>query len=82
MAIFRQGVKIGGFDVRIGLPRDRGFDPVEAQKRVDQSRASINRNTEVNKFRSFISEGSGLTRTNRYMVTINFPNKLLSQSNV
>lgn len=81
MAIFRKGIKIGGFDVRIGLPRDRGFDPVEAQKRVNQSRSSLNRNTEVNKFRSFISEGSGLARTNRYMVTINFPNKLISQAN-
>ena len=82
MAIIRQGIKIGGFDVRIGLPRDPGFDPVQAQKRVDQSRLSINRNTEVNKFRSFISEGNGLARTNRYMVVINFPNKLITQQNL
>ena len=30
MAIIRKGIKIGTFDIRFGLPRDRGFDPEEA----------------------------------------------------
>ena len=34
MAIFRQRLPIPGpFDIRIGLPRDKGFDPRKARKR-------------------------------------------------
>ena len=29
MAIFRKGIKIGGYDVRIGLPRDRSYDRID-----------------------------------------------------
>ena len=32
MAIIRKVIKIGTFDIRLGLPRDRGFDPAEAAK--------------------------------------------------
>ena len=37
MAIFRQRLPIPGpFDIRIGLPRDKGFDPRNARKRLEQ----------------------------------------------
>ena len=51
MAIARVGKRFGVFDIRIGLPRDKGFDPVEASKRINQR---ANPQTTVNKFRALI----------------------------
>ena len=42
MAIIRKGIKIGTFDIRLGLPRDRGFDPAEAAKRKDKVDQVVN----------------------------------------
>ena len=36
MAILRGGKRIGGIDVRIGIPRDRSLDNVQADKRLKQ----------------------------------------------
>lgn len=37
MAIIRQRLPLPGpFDIRIGLPRDKGFDPVATKKRIEQ----------------------------------------------
>jgi hypothetical protein len=33
MAILRAGKRIGGFDVRLGIPRDRSLDNVENDPR-------------------------------------------------
>ena len=38
MAILRAGKRIGGFDVRLGIPRDRSLDDVENDPRFRQSR--------------------------------------------
>ena len=79
MAIIRKGIKIGTFDIRLGLPRDRGFDPAEAAKRIKQSRPS-GRST-ISKFRSMVSSGEGLARSNKFIVVVNFPGGLLEDSN-
>ena len=80
MAIIRGGKRIGGiFDIRIGLPRDKGFDPVEASKRIEQSR--VQSNTTINKVRSLVSSGEGLARPNKFIAVINFPSQLTSQTN-
>ena len=78
MAIFRGGVKIGTFDIRVGLPRDRGFDPVEASKRIQTSRPSGA--STLSKFRSMVSSGEGLARSNQFIVVINFPSGLLQDT--
>tara|TARA_Y100000004_G_scaffold195925_1_gene264343 strand:- start:750 stop:1772 length:1023 start_codon:yes stop_codon:yes gene_type:complete len=78
MAIFRGGVKIGTFDIRVGLPRDRGFDPVEASKRIKTSRPSGA--STLSKFRSMVSSGEGLARSNKFIVVINFPSGVLQDS--
>ena len=70
MAIARVGKRFGVFDIRIGLPRDKGFDPVEASKRINQR---ANPQTTVNKFRALISSGEGLARSNKFIAVINFP---------
>ena len=36
MAILRGGKRIGGFDVRIGIPRDRSLDNVQGDVRLKQ----------------------------------------------
>ena len=42
MAIFRQRLPIPGpFDIRIGLPRDKGFDPNKARKRLEQKANAV-----------------------------------------
>ena len=33
MAILRGGKRIGGYDIRIGLPRDRSLDDVQSDPR-------------------------------------------------
>ena len=70
MAIARVGKRFGVFDIRIGLPRDKGFDPVEASKRINQR---ANPQTTVNKFRALVSSGEGLARSNKFIAVINFP---------
>ena len=51
MAIFRQRLPIPGpFDIRIGLPRDKGFDPRKARKRLAQKAAP---KTTINRFTKF-----------------------------
>ena len=36
MAILRGGKRIGGYDVRIGIPRDRSLDDVAGDKRLQR----------------------------------------------
>ena len=36
MAILRGGKRIGGYDIRIGLPRDRSLDNVNQDPRLDK----------------------------------------------
>ena len=74
MAIFRQKLPIPGpFDIRIGLPRDKGFDPRKARKRLSQK---ANPQTTMNRFRSFISGAEGLYRPAKFLVALEFPKAL------
>ena len=78
MAIIRKGIKIGTFDIRFGLPRDRGFDPNQAAKIIQTSRPSGK--STISKFRSMVSSGEGLARQNKFIVVVNFPGGLLESS--
>ena len=57
MAIFRQGKRIGPFDIRLGLPRGREYDNIPGDPRL-KSRA--NPETTINRFRAAISNGKCL----------------------
>lgn len=70
MAIFRGGKRIGPFDLRIGLPRGREYDNIPNDPRLKQR---ANPETTINRFRSAISKGEGVARTNRFLVRISTP---------
>ena len=75
MAIIRQRQPIPGpFDIRIGLPRDKGFDPQKARKRLKEQKA--NPETTVNRFRSMVAGAEGLYRPAKYLVVLEFPTAL------
>ena len=79
MAIIRERIPLPGklgkiFDIRLGLPRDRGFDPVkEARRYKDQA---ANPDTRINRFRGMISSAEGLARPNRFIAVVNVPRPL------
>jgi len=75
MAIFRAGKRIGNFDIRVGLPRDKSLDDVEGDKRLKEKFISGNRSvSSINRFMSAISKGEGIARANRFLVRF-FPPK-------
>lgn len=72
MAILRGGRRIGNYDIRIGLPRDRSLDNVNADERL-RRKPGGNPESTINRFIANINEGEGLSRPNRYLVIINPP---------
>ena len=72
MAILRGGVRIGGFDIRLGLPRDRSLDNVENDPRFRQ-KAGGNPETTIGRVQSYINEAEGFARKARFYVEFNLP---------
>jgi hypothetical protein len=72
MAILRGGVRIGGFDIRLGLPRDRSLDDVENDPRFRQ-KAGGNPETTMGRVQSYINEAEGFARKARFYVEFNLP---------
>jgi hypothetical protein len=72
MAILRGGVRIGGFDIRLGLPRDRSLDNVEGDPRFRQ-KAGGNPETTMGRVQSYINEAEGFARKARFYVEFNLP---------
>lgn len=75
MAILRGGRRIGNYDIRIGLPRDRSLDNVNADKRL-RRKPGGNPETTINRFIAQINQGEGLARPTRYLVIIQPPQKV------
>jgi hypothetical protein len=72
MAILRGGKRIGGFDVRIGLPRDRSLDDVQSDPRLRQ-KAGGNPETTMGRLQSYVNEAEGFARKARYYVEFQLP---------
>ena len=72
MAILRGGVRIGGFDIRLGIPRDRSLDNVENDPRF-RHKAGGNSETTIGRFQSYINEAEGFARKARFYVEFNLP---------
>jgi len=72
MAILRGGVRIGGFDIRLGLPRDRSLDNVENDPRFRQKPGG-NPQTTIGRFQSYVNEAEGFARKARFYVEFNLP---------
>jgi len=73
MAILRGGKRIGGYDIRIGLPRDRSLDDVQSDPRLRQ-KAGGNPETTIGRFQSYVNEAEGFQRKARYYVNFQLPN--------
>ena len=66
MAIFRQGKRLGPFDIRLGLPRGREYDNIPGDPRLKQR---ANPETTINRFRSAIAKGEGVARNTKYITS-------------
>jgi len=75
MAIFRGGKRIGGFDIRVGIPRDRSLENVENDPKLRQ-RAGGNPETTMGRFQAFVNEAEGFARKARYYVEFYLPKGL------
>ena len=73
MAIFRKGVKIGGFDIRVGFPRDRSYDNIDKDPRLKQK---ANPDTTINRFRSMTQAAGGYARPTKYIIECTLPTAL------
>ena len=79
MAILRGGKRIGGFDIRIGLPRDRSLDNVENDPRLRQ-KAGGNPESTIGRFQAMVNEAEGFQRKARFYVEFALPNGSLNQT--
>ena len=70
MAIFRKGVKIGGYDIRVGFPRDRSLDNIDKDPRVKQK---ANPDTTINKFRAMTQAAGGYAKPTKYIIQCTLP---------
>ena len=72
MAILRGGKRIGGYDVRIGIPRDRSLDNVAGDARLKRTMGG-NPETTLGRFNSFVNEAEGFARKARYYAEFQLP---------
>ena len=72
MAILRGGKRIGGFDIRIGLPRDRSLDDVQSDPRLRQ-KAGGNPESTMGRFQAMVNEAEGFQRKARFYVEFGMP---------
>ncbi len=73
MAILRGGRRIGNYDIRVGIPRDRSLDNVLGDKRLKQRQGGSKEST-IGRFISQVAEGEGFARPNRFLVDFILPN--------
>ena len=79
MAIFRKGVKIGGYDIRVGFPRDRSLDNIDKDPRLKQK---ANPDTTINRFRSMTQAAGGYAKPTKYIIECTLPTQInLSRTN-
>ena len=79
MAILRGGKRIGGFDVRIGIPRDRSLDNVQGDVRLKQ-RAGGNPDSTMGRIQAYVNEAEGFARKARYYAEFQLPNGVSDQA--
>ena len=72
MAILRGGKRIGGMDIRIGIPRDRSLDNVAGDARLKRSMGG-NPETTIGRFNSYVNEAEGFARKARYYAEFVLP---------
>lgn len=70
MAIFRKGIKIAGYDIRVGFPRDKSYDNIDKDPRLKQK---ANPDTAINRFRSMTQAAGGYARPTKYIIECTLP---------
>ena len=79
MAILRGGKRIGGMDIRIGIPRDRSLDNVTGDPRLKRTQGG-NPESTIGRFQSYVNEGEGFARSARYYAEFELPRGITNQS--
>ena len=72
MAILRGGRRIGNYDIRLGIPRDRSLDNVEGDRRLKRVQGPTPEST-IGRVMAAVSQGEGFARPNRFMVDFILP---------
>ena len=72
MAILRGGRRIGPFDIRLGIPRDKSLNDVQGDKRLGRTMGP-NPESTIGRMMATIAEGEGFARPNRFMVDFILP---------
>ena len=72
MAILRGGRRIGNYDIRLGIPRDRSLDNVEGDTRLGRVQGG-NPESTIGRVMGKIAQGEGFAKPNRYMVDFILP---------
>ena len=72
MAILRGGRRIGGFDIRLGIPRDKSLNDVQGDKRLGRTMGP-NPESTIGRMMATIAEGEGFARPTRFMVDFILP---------
>ena len=75
MAVLRGGRRIGNFDIRLGLPRDKSLVDVAKDPRLQRKPGGSG---VLQRFQAQINQGEGMARPNRFYVIINPPQKLVT----
>ena len=70
MAVLRGGRRIGNFDIRLGLPRDKSLVDVAKDPRLQRQPGGSG---VLQRFQAQINQGEGMARPNRFLVIINPP---------
>ena len=71
----RGGRRIGNFDIRLGLPRDKSLVDVAKDPRLQRKPGGSG---VLQRFQAQINQGEGMARPNRFYVIINPPQKLVT----
>jgi len=87
MAILRGGKRIGGMDVRIGIPRDRSLDNVAGDPRLKRNQGfGLNLKGQpestLGRFQSYVNEAEGFARSARYYAEFILPRGVQNDENV
>ena len=67
MAIFRAGKRVGPFDIRLGLSRDKSLENVDRDPRL---RDPANSENTIGRFRASIGKAEGFARSARFFIRI------------
>ena len=75
MAILRGGRRIGNFDIRVGLPRDKSLVDIAKDPRLQRKPGGSG---VLQRFQSQMNQGEGLATPNRFLVIINPPQRVFT----